>query len=253
MRQGGGGAGLRQIGRMTVAAAPSAWSPRPAPPLARGCAPQHEVVAAAGHSRASSAPRPPEAPVTRRAAVAAIHGDASREIVVAFSVDMNQIVNQRERTRVTPNLPPPNTSRRVPAGTAMTAGAAETIKPGRWIHLADADAGRRAIAAWGLGAAGGPGRPGGGMSATHTSCIDPTRRCRTTRARSARSSACGARARRLPGRRVAQPRKARCAPTGWRLCGNSMEATLTTHVPARAARDDTTQRITGVIGPCTGR
>ena len=141
------------------------------------------------------------------------------------------------------------------AGTAINAGAAETIKPGRWEFTSQMQMPGGAQLPPGTSMPPGvQGRPGGGMSATHTSCIaadkavptDPRPECRVERmqrqgATITWSSSCTTGQGTVRSDGVANYR------------GNSMEATLTTHVPGQGgAVMDTRQRITGrYLGPCT--
>jgi hypothetical protein len=142
-------------------------------------------------------------------------------------------------------------------GTAMSAGAAETIRPGRWEFISQMQMPGGAQLPPGASLPQGvQARPGGGMSATHTSCIDPDKavptdprpECRVDRmqrngATITWSSSCTTAQGTVRSDGVA------------RYAGNSMDATLTTHVPGQGgAVMDTRQRITGrYLGPCTGR
>ncbi len=141
------------------------------------------------------------------------------------------------------------------AGTMMSASAAETIKPGRWEFTSQMQMPGGAQLPAGTSLPPGlQGRPGGGMSATHTSCIDPDKavptdprpECRVDRmqrngATIAWSSSCTTAQGTVRSDGVA------------RYAGNSMDATLTTHVPGQGgAMMDMRQRITGrYLGPCT--
>ena len=143
------------------------------------------------------------------------------------------------------------------AGTAINAGAAETIKPGRWEFTSQMQMPGGAQLPPGTSLPPGvQGRPGGGMSATHTSCInpdkavptDPRPECRVERmqrngAMISWSTSCTTAQGNVRSDGVAHYR------------GNSMEATLTTKIPGQGgAVMNTTQRITGrYLGPCAGR
>jgi hypothetical protein len=143
------------------------------------------------------------------------------------------------------------------AGTAMTAGAAETIKPGRWEFTSQMQMPGGAQLPPGVSVPQGvQARPGGGMSATHTSCIDPDKavptdprpECKVDRMRREGATITWSTSCTTAQGTVRSDGVARYA-------GNSMEATLTTHVPGQGgAVMNTTQRITGrYLGPCTGR
>ena len=141
------------------------------------------------------------------------------------------------------------------AGTMMSAGAAETIKPGRWEFTSQMQMPGGAQMPSGTSLPPGvQGRPGGGMSATHSSCInpdqavptDPRPECRVERmqrngATITWSASCTTGQGTVRSDGVAH------------YAGNAMEAALTTHVPGQGgAVMDTKQRITGrYLGPCT--
>jgi Protein of unknown function (DUF3617) len=141
------------------------------------------------------------------------------------------------------------------AGTVISASAAETIKPGRWEFTSQMQMPGGAQMPSGTSLPPGvQARPGGGMSATHTSCINPDRavptdprpECRVERmqrngATIVWSSSCTTGQGVLRSDGVAH------------YAGNSMEATLTTHVPGHGgAVMDTKQHITGrYLGACT--
>jgi hypothetical protein len=170
---------------------------------------------------------------------------------------MKQIVNQREKGL--------HVIRRLAAaamllalfqtGTAISASAAETIKPGRWEFTSQMQMPGGAQMPSGTSLPPGvQGRPGGGMSATHSSCInpdqavptDPRPECRVERmqrngATITWSASCTTGQGTVRSDGVAH------------YAGNAMEAALTTHVPGQGgAVMDTKQRITGrYLGPCT--
>ena len=170
---------------------------------------------------------------------------------------MKQIVNQREKGL--------DVIRRLAAaamllalfqaGTVISASAAETIKPGRWEFTSQMQLPGGAQMPSGTSLPPGvQGRPGGGMSATHTSCInpdqavptDPRPECRVERMQRSGptitwSASCTTGQGTVRSDGVAH------------YAGNAMEATLTTHVPGHGgAVMDTKQRITGrYLGACT--
>jgi hypothetical protein len=170
---------------------------------------------------------------------------------------MKQIVNQREKGL--------DVIRRLAAaamllalfqaGAAISASAAETIKPGRWEFTSQMQLPGGAQMPSGTSLPPGvQGRPGGGMSATHSSCInpdqavptDPRPECRVERmqrngATITLSASCTTGQGTVRSDGVAH------------YAGNAMEATLTTHVPGHGgAVMDTKQRITGrYLGACT--
>jgi hypothetical protein len=170
---------------------------------------------------------------------------------------MKQIVNQREKGL--------DVIRRLAAaamllalfqaGTVISASAAETIKPGRWEFTSQMQLPGGAQMPSGTSLPPGvQGRPGGGMSATHTSCInpdqavptDPRPECRVERmqrngATITWSASCTTGQGTVRSDGVAH------------YAGNAMEATLTTHVPGHGgAVMNATQRITGrYLGACT--
>ena len=146
----------------------------------------------------------------------------------------------------------------LPAGLASEpAHSAEAIKPGRWEFTSQMQAPAMPQLPPGVSLpAGVQARPGSGVAATHTTCIDPEnsvptdprRECKIERMQRNGATVNWSTTCTMPQGAVRSDGVAHYA-------GDTMEATLTTHVPQGDGKTlQTSQHITGhYLGPCTGK
>ena len=135
------------------------------------------------------------------------------------------------------------------------ARAADTVKPGKWEFTSQLQAPAMPQPPSGASLPSGvQPRPGGGVSASHTSCVEPDKavptdprpECKIERMTRNGGSVSWATICTSPRGEVRSEGVAHYA-------GNTMEATLTTHIPQPGGPEmQTRQRITGrYLGPCT--